>query len=70
MLRQRQKAILKFLYHYHIQNGFYPTLREIGEGIFISSTSVVKYNLDKRMEMGYLVIQPGRSRTTSLTDSA
>jgi repressor LexA len=45
-LSERQQKILEFIRIFIDKNRFPPTIREIGENVGISSTSVVKYNLD------------------------
>lgn len=45
-LSERQERIVEFLQAFITKNRFPPTIREIGEEVGISSTSVVKYNLD------------------------
>ncbi len=45
-LSDRQHRILEFIQAFISKNRFPPTIREIGEKVGISSTSVVKYNLD------------------------
>ncbi len=45
-LSERQQKILEFLQEFIREHRFPPTIREIGEKVGISSTSVVKYNLD------------------------
>jgi repressor LexA len=45
-LSERQRKILDFIKYFITKNRFPPTIREIGEQVGISSTSVVKYNLD------------------------
>ncbi len=54
MLSQRQQHMLDFIRHYGEEHGFPPTIREIGEAVGISSTSVVKYNLDQLEKKGFL----------------
>lgn len=44
-LTRRQKAILDFINEFTDKHSFPPTIREIQEGLGISSTSVVDYNL-------------------------
>lgn len=53
-LSERQRNILRFMDRYISSNGFPPTIREIGEATNINSTSVVNYNLNKLVKMGYL----------------
>jgi len=45
-LSLRQRKILDFIRHFMRDQGFPPTIREIGEEVGISSTSVVNYNLE------------------------
>jgi repressor LexA len=46
-LSPRQMEILKFIVQFVEANDYPPSIREIGEGAEISSTSVVNYNLNK-----------------------
>jgi len=48
-LSERHKKILKFLKQFQAENGYPPSIREIGENTDISSTSVVNYYL-KQLE--------------------
>ncbi len=57
-LSERQQDILNFIQDYVRENHIPPTIREIGEHAGISSTSVVKYNLEKLAEKG--LIERGR----------
>jgi len=61
-LSTRQKKILKFIQTFIEQNGYPPTIREIGEAVGIASTSVVNYNLNKLVERGHLERAPEVSR--------
>jgi repressor LexA len=61
-LSERQKGILKFMEAYLDMHGFPPTIREIGEATGINSTSVVNYNLNKLVTMGYLARVGHKSR--------
>lgn len=51
-LSERQQRILAFIEQYSDENGYPPTIREIGKAVGISSTSVVKYNLERLKEKG------------------
>jgi repressor LexA len=53
-LSERQQRILEFLQEFISENRFPPTIREIGEEVGISSTSVVKYNLDALERKGHI----------------
>jgi repressor LexA len=60
-LSERQKKILEFLKSFNLDNGYPPTIREIGKAVGITSTSVVNYNLDALQRAGYI----NRDRTVS-----
>ena len=60
-LSERQSKILSFVKTFSLDNGYPPTIREIGKAVGISSTSVVNYNLDALQRAGYLY----RNRTVS-----
>lgn len=65
-LSQRQKDILKFISQFTTENGYPPTIREIGAGVNIPSTSVVTYNLNILKREGYLNRSPDVSRGITL----
>ena len=67
-LGERHKKILKYLKSHQKNEGFPPTIREIGEATDISSTSVVNYYLDQLEKMGKIERQRKISRGISLTD--
>ncbi len=54
VLSERQQLILSTITEYVQENGYPPTIREIGEQCGITSTSVVSYNLDALRRKGYL----------------
>jgi repressor LexA len=53
-LSERQKNILKYIEAYVEDRGYPPSIREIGDRVGISSTSVVDYNLKVLERDGYL----------------
>ncbi len=61
-LSDRQRAILQYIQTYIADNGFPPTIRDIGEECAIPSTSVVNYNLNKLVEGGFITRTPDKSR--------
>ena len=67
---KRQKAILQFVHQYDVRYGFAPSIREIGEEVGISSTSVVRYNIEKLVSLKYLTKTPSKSRAFNLTSKA
>ncbi|MCI0399383.1 MAG: transcriptional repressor LexA [Chloroflexi bacterium] len=67
-LSKRQQSILDYIWEYIRGSGRPPTIREIGQAVKISSTSVVNYNLTKLTEKGYLARDAEVSRGLRLTD--
>jgi repressor LexA len=67
-LSDRQKRMLEFIQRYTGDNGYPPSIREIGEAADISSTSVVNYNLNRLVDEGYLTRDQNVSRGLRLTD--
>jgi repressor LexA len=59
----RQREILYFIAEFWTDKGFSPTLREIMTGVYISSTSVVSYNLDELEAQGFIKRTEGISRS-------
>ncbi|MCW5875027.1 MAG: transcriptional repressor LexA [Anaerolineales bacterium] len=53
-LSERHKKILDLLERYQEENGYPPSIREIGKQTGISSTSVVNYYLNQLEEEGYI----------------
>jgi repressor LexA len=53
-LSERQKNILKYIEAYVDERGYPPSIREIGDRVGISSTSVVDYNLRVLERDGYI----------------
>ncbi len=61
-LGERHKKILHFLEKFQDENGYPPSIREIGENTNISSTSVVNYYLNQLEEMNYIERESNVSR--------
>jgi repressor LexA len=53
-LSDRQVRMLAFIRSYLEEHAYPPTIREIGKAVGIPSTSVVKYNLERLQEKGYI----------------
>ena len=53
-LSDRQVRMLQFIRSYLEEHSYPPTIREIGKAVGIPSTSVVKYNLERLQEKGYI----------------
>jgi repressor LexA len=69
-LSERQHNILEFLGEYIVENGYPPSIREIGAATETSSTSVVTYNLKRLEEKGYISRDREVSRGLKLTSAA
>ena len=68
-LSQRQKAILECIQTFILDNGYPPSIREIGEAVSISSTSVVNYNLNALQRAGLIERDKTVSRGIKLVKS-
>ncbi len=53
-LSERLKKIMAFLTVFVHDNGYSPNIREIGDSISVSSTSLIDYYLNQLEEMGYI----------------
>jgi repressor LexA len=60
-LSSRQERMLAFIREFLTENGYPPSIREIGKAVGISSTSVVNYNLNILEKKEFI----GRDRTVS-----
>jgi repressor LexA len=69
-LSDRQKDMLTFIGRFSRDKGYPPTIRQIGEAVSISSTSVVNYNLNKLERDGHIVRDLKVSRGVRLAESA
>lgn len=67
-LSKRQEKILRFVREFVREQQFPPTIREIGEKVGISSTSVVNYNLDALEKKGHIVRGRNVSRGLRLVE--
>jgi len=68
-LTDRQEEILRFIQQFRDENGYPPTLREIGRKFNIVSTFGVKRHLEALEKKGYLNIESNASRGISLQPS-
>ncbi len=69
-LSDRQQRMLEFIRTFLGQNRYPPTIREIGVEVGISSTSVVKYNLDALERKGFIERNADISRGIRLAEAA
>ena len=68
-LSDRQRDIITFIGKFSREHGYPPTIRQIGEAVKISSTSVVNYNLNKLEKDGYLTRDLKVSRGVRLVEA-
>lgn len=50
--KQREEDVLKFIKSFMLKNGYTPTIRQIGFGIGLRSTSSVQRYFDRLVENG------------------
>ena len=50
----REKQVLKFIENFMIKNGYTPTIREIGEGVGLKSTSSVHTYFNRLVQQGLI----------------
>ncbi|MCU0510926.1 MAG: transcriptional repressor LexA [Anaerolineae bacterium] len=67
-LSERQVRMLEFIRAYLREHSYPPTIREIGKAVGIPSTSVVKYNLERLQEKGFIERSGEVSRGLKLKD--
>ena len=65
---ERQQAILDFVQRYLADQGFPPTLREIGEAVGLTNVSAVRGHVAALEKKGYLVKNPDKARSIRLVD--
>ena len=64
-LSERQQHMLEFIRQFYQEHLYPPTIREIGEAVGISSTSVVNYNLNKLVNAGMIERNKDVSRASA-----
>jgi repressor LexA len=67
-LSERQTEMIDFIGRFTADKGYPPTIRQIGEAVNISSTSVVNYNLNKLERGGYIMRDLKVSRGVRLAE--
>jgi repressor LexA len=67
MGRQRRLAILVFLRQHWKDNGYSPSVREIGAATGVTSPNAVHTHLRRLEDEGYITITPGIARSIALT---
>ncbi|OQA13040.1 MAG: LexA repressor [Chloroflexi bacterium ADurb.Bin360] len=67
--RERQDRILQFLETYNQENGYPPTVREIGKELGIESTSLISFYLAQLEKQGRISRDPAISRGIRVTQA-
>lgn len=62
-LTDREEEVYNFIIKYTDRYGYSPTLREIGEALYISGTNAVHRYILSLKEKGYISYVPKKSRT-------
>ena len=62
-LTHRQSQILRWIVDYRAQHGYSPTVREIADGVGISSPNGVEAHLTALIEKGTITRELGKART-------
>ncbi|MCL2881313.1 MAG: transcriptional repressor LexA [Coriobacteriia bacterium] len=65
-LTPKQKMIYDFIVSYYQKEGIFPSVREIGKGVGLSSTGTIQTHINKLIEKGFLQRDNGKSRVFSL----
>ncbi|MFF1562024.1 hypothetical protein ACFVY1_00590 [Streptomyces sp. NPDC058293] len=65
-LTERQERIVRYIREWVAETGEYPTIREIGAGVGLSSPSSVLYQLRRMEARGVVVRDDGRQRSYRL----
>ena len=68
-LSERQRGMIDFIRRFTQGKGYPPTIRQMGEAVGISSTSVVNYNLNKLEKDGHLTRDLKVSRGVRLVEA-
>lgn len=65
-LTKRQSDILQVIKKFMIQNGYPPTVREIGDILSLNSPATIHFHLKKIEEKGYIKKDSSKNRTIEL----
>jgi len=65
-LTRRQKDILDYIKKFVVKNGYSPTVREIGEGMSLSSPATIHAHLTHLINKGYISKASSKNRTLEI----
>jgi len=66
-MTKRQREVLEFIDNYSKDHGFQPTIRELADGLGISTTNGVACHLKPLRKRGFVNWVDGQSRTLHIT---
>ena len=61
-MKERHRQIRAYIVQYTISHGWPPSVREIGEGVGLESTSSVQLHLKQMEDAGIITMVPGQPR--------
>lgn len=64
-ITETDNEILKFIECYTNENGYAPSIREIGEGVYMCKTNVIRH-LNKMKCLGVISSTPNKARTIKI----
>ena len=67
----KQIQVLRFIHEAQLNNGYPPTVREVGEAVGLSSSSTIHGHIERLVKKGYLLKDASkpRARAIEVTDS-
>jgi len=69
-MNKRRQAILDYIRRYHEQTGAWPSMREIGWSVGLTSSSTVAFHLYALCQLGHLLRYPHKSRSYRLPEAS
>lgn len=66
---QTHQRILEFVEQFSLENGYAPSVREIGAAVGLSSTASVSYHLHRMQEIGMLLAPAGKGSKRAVITS-
>jgi SOS-response transcriptional repressor LexA len=66
----RRSQIMVFLRHYWAENGFSPSMAEIGKAVGLRSQNSTRNHLLELKDQGFIAMTPGVARTITLVSPA
>ncbi len=67
-LTQQQRKVLAYVERFSRENGYPPTLREIGEGVDIANVNAVRGHVTALERKGYITRTPEKARSIRVVD--